>query len=335
MNRLPASAKGVLVVAVAFDDLQEVLVQTATSLARAFEMEVRLVNVLDVPVAPLFIDPTGYALAAYPIASAVDAMAQERRARLAKLAAGMGLEGRVRIDVIAGDTAGALGDYACLHRANLLLTGCSPRPALIPQGLSTALTLMAHAPLPVLVVGRECVFDAEKGALRILLADDLQAGSEEAARRAFELAKKRAGVVRHLHVHGDFREILRDTWRDLAAAHPRLLDVHHEAEALLRQDSEVRLAALAARGAPYRAQAEAAGVTVETDCRLGKVLGELHDCVAEFRPDLLVFGRHRTVKGRPFVLGRAPFSAMLREHLPVLVVPPAAELYANLAFPAA
>lgn len=336
MQSLTNPPKGLVIAAVAFDELQDSVVRTAWSFARAFDMELRLVNVLDMPVMPLFIDSTGYSLIAGLDSEGVQTMMHERRRRLAGVADTLVLGDRVRVDVISGDSAAsAIIDYACLHRANLVIAACSPKADYFPNGLSTSLTLLVDAPLPIMVLPNGVCFDAQKKSdLRLLVADDLQEGSEEAVRRAFELAARGCGTLRQLHIHGDLREIARDWWRDFESAHPRLLDPQHKAAAMLEQDAKVRLERLKSRGQPYRSHVESSGVKVETDCRLGKVGRELHESVSEFGPDLLVFGRHKIMKVRPYVLGRMPFGAMLREHRPILVVPPASELYLNMPFPA-
>jgi hypothetical protein len=60
--------------------------------------------------------------------------------------------------------------------------------------------------------------------------------------------------------------------------------------------------------------------------RTGKVADELHEAAQEFAPDLIVFGRHRLLRARPFLIGRMPFRTMVHERRAVLLVPSASEL---------
>lgn len=50
-------------------------------------------------------------------------------------------------------------------------------------------------------------------------------------------------------------------------------------------------------------------------------------------PDIVVFGRHRMLKAKPYLIGRMGFRAMLEARRPVLMVPPQEQLYAALPFP--
>lgn len=334
---LSAPPRGVLVAAVAFDEQTEHLTRTVVSLAERFDMEARFVNVLDAMSAdPWLMEmPTHYmALPLYR--ETQDKMILERRKLLSELVATTRLRARAHGEVVSGDPAEAVIAYARLHRANLIVTACSSTSyRMIPKGFSTALSLMADAPLPVLVTSRERPLDFRGASLSLLFCDDLQPSTNEAALRTFELAWRLGRArVRQVHVHGDFREMVKDSWADLAARNPALVREHDSPESFLSREYEERMSALKARGLPYRQRAEAGGATVEIDVRTGSVHDEIHEATEAADPDLLVFGRHKFFRSRPFLVGRMSFRAMLHEQRSVLIVPPSEALYTNLPFPA-
>ncbi len=345
MQALPGPPKGVLVAAVAFDDQTESLVETAVSLGERFDMEVRFVNVLDaLTVDPWVMEMPGHYLSMPIYRETQEKMIQERRKLLLHLVDRAHLKSPERgvAEVVSGDVPEALVAYAKLHRANLIVTACSSASyRLTPRGFSTALSLMAEAPLPVLVVNRERPLNFTASTLRLLFADDLQPSTNEAARRTYELAMRLGRCrVRQVHVHGDFREMIKESWSDLAGRYPMLAtgDAPEETsptEAVLSRETQLRLERLHARGLPYRQQAETRGASVEVDVRAGNVHDEIHEACQEFDPDLVIFGRHKFFRTRPFLVGRMSFRTMLHDHRPVLLIPPSEALYANLPLPAA
>lgn len=262
---LPASPRGLIVAAVAFDDKLEAVLETGAALARRFDLELRIVNVVG-SLTPTFL----YADAAsswQEMAGRQDLMrdaAHDVRARLAARLGSLGLGERGGVDAIFGAPDSAVIDYA-------------------------------------------------------KIADDLEPSTEEAVRRAFEIGRLLGGRVRQLHVHGDFREL----------AH-RIGHSKSEISALARCEREARVEALERRAVAQRKLAEEQEVEVELDVRMGDVPTEIEASIREFEPDLVVFGRHKILRSRPFLIGRMPFQTMLKARRPVLVVPAAEQLYANL-----
>lgn len=319
--------KGLILAAVGFDDQTPAVVETALSLARKTGAAVRLLNVVEQPAYDMIgMEVPGFYVLPAVIQEATDALRKERQDKMAKLVkdlrASLDLEGLV----VEGDCIRATVAEATRLRANVIVTGSHAEAyRFLPRSFSTALSLMAEAPVPVLVVSGKPV-DFEKDGMRLLVADDLRESTREAVRRAYELAAALPGArVRQTHVHGDFREILRDTWREHASKVPENLWV---------AEHEARRAAMNQQGAPFRKKAEAAGAAIELDIRSGDVGPELEAAIDDFQPTVLVFGRHETLRARPFLVGRMTFKAMLRPQLAVLVVPPASA-GPRLPFPAA
>ena len=329
--------KGPIVAALNFDPHADAVLATAVGLARRFGLPLRLVHVAPSQVemaawdysATLYHDP-GYL-------AAIDAeVAAQAATRLAEVAATVPRDIAVTTAVPVGPAVPGIIAEATGSRANMIVVACAPeRFTTVTAGFSTAIGLMHEAPLPVLVVNRERKFDVEKSALRLLLADDLQAPTAEAARVCYALAA-RLGTntqVRHSHIHGDFRELVKDNWREFRAFAQFLPEPTVPPEEAMRREYDDRIARLKDRGQPWRSLAQEAGATTVYDVRTGSVAGEIHHVVDEFDPDLVVFGRHRLLRTKPFLIGRMPFRTMLNDRRPVLLVPSRQELYTRLSFP--
>jgi nucleotide-binding universal stress UspA family protein len=327
---------GTLTVAVGFDDQSEALMQSAVSFGRRFGYRLRLVNVIEGPdFDPLSVDIPGY----YSIPPVVRLSEQriqvERqdrmRALLEKIPPEIKAEGRI----LHGDGPRVLIADAVASRSSAIMTACNlDSYRLIPSGFSMALTLMHDAPLPVIVVSKEAVLDFGKPGFSVLLNDDLQESTREAARRAYELAAAVPGSrLRHLHVHGDFRELIRDTWMDIVERNPVLKASNETPDSVWLTEYNMRLEKMRKQGDPFAVAAEENGVVIERDVRTGKVHEEVHAAVEEFSPDLIFYGRHRFWRARPFLIGRMPFRSMLEEKRAVCMVPAREDMYAAISLP--
>ncbi len=334
----PENPNGVAVVCVAFDDEMPALVANAITLAENTGVQLRFVSVLEsFHDKAWVVDTPMYGLSSALFMRLQEKARAERTLQMQTLIAGMPPGLIVSSAILTGEVAEAIVFDASAHAANFIMTAANTehQSAFVPNGVSVALRLMAEAPMPVLVTSRTRPLRFEAKPFTILLADDLQPTSEEAARKAFELAAFIGPcLVRHVHIHGDFREVLKDTWVDLKAQHPALRGTAESSEDLLREEYEARLTALKGRGGTMRGEATEAGAKIELDIRTGSVAKNLLEEIEETSPDLVVFGRHRALKAKPFLIGRMSFRAMLVSRRPLLLVPPHDQLYAPMPFPA-
>ncbi len=333
------ASRGTFVAALAFDRQSDAVVRTAVALGKRFGLDVHLVNVTESMLyEPMIGDLPGYYTIPGLVAERDQEIVEQRSKDLAKVQDQIQGEVNCTTRAICGDTVRSLIAEAEAKRANFLLTACNPKEyRLLYRGFSTALGLMHEAPLPVLTISDETPLILDKAATRILIADDLRESTGEAVRKAYELAAQLGGAkVRQVHVHGDFRELIRDYWEDLKERTPGLRsNGNHPIECLWGAVYALRKDRLAKQGLPFWALAETAGCRVELDVRTGSVPEQLHAAVQDFAPDLLVFGRHRLLRAKPFLVGRMTAKAMLEERKPVLSVPAESDLYAKLPFPGA
>ncbi len=338
MSQSPKNPRGQIVAAVAFDQQTEAIVRAVTSLARRFEMGVHLVSVVEPTLANPWIQLSRAEMAYFPIYPGVDeADRQDKTTRMADLARRFELPFPVTTSVTYGLKAQTIISEAIAKRANVLVTGFDPESyRLSLTGMSTALMLLADAPLPVLAVTVETAPDFNKPRFKVLIADDLTETTQEAVRMGYEIASGlEHAEVRQTYIHGDFRELLRSRWEEFKSRFPDKDCGTLTPDSLWETEQQTLLAKATAQGAPFRKKAELAHVKINLDVRTGTdVPEEFRNVAKEFAPDLVVFGRHRLLRSRPFLIGRMPFRTMLQLRQPVLVVPPTSELYARLPFPA-
>lgn len=331
-----STPRGSFVAAVGFDRQADTLVRTAVELARRFDLEIHLVNVTETMIyEPMIGDLPGYYTIPGLVAEREQFLVDQRQQDLQRIKDQIEGEVPVTVKAVIGDTVRSLISEAEARRANFLLTACNPSEyRLLYRGFSTALGLMHEAPFPVLTVSDETPLALDKKGVKMLVADDLRESTGEAVRKAYELAARLdSPVVRQVHVHGDFRELIRDYWHDFKERTPGIRTDGKTLESLWNDEYQLRKDRLAKHGAPFKTLAERAGAQVELDVRTGAVHEQLHAAVQEFGPDLLVFGRHRLLRAKPFLVGRMTAKAMLEERKPVLSVPSESDLYAKLPFP--
>lgn len=333
------SARGLALVCVGFDAETPALTKAAVALARKAKLDLRFVYVDEGLFEPWVADMPLYQFSGAVIYETQQKIREQHERNLKELVTSLPADIKASFELLTGDVAAAIGNDAIKHRANLVMTAYNldKNAADAPAGYAFAVRLMADAPLPVLVMNRRRPLDLDRAEFSILVGDDLQPSCEEAVRKAFELATfvaKSGGRcrVRHLHIHGDFREALRDRWQDLQAKHPFLFGDKVPEEVLLAE-YRGRIERLRSRGGSFHEAADKAGVVTEPDVVSGQVHSQIDNAIADVKPDLVVFGRHKTLKVRPYLIGRNGLNVMLKIGLPILVVPPRDQLYAPMPFP--
>lgn len=311
-----------VVVGLSFDQHSDQLFQRALSLCRRTGMGLRLVHA----VPPLSPRPL-YLPAEAEACTTGDHQAEPRNAALAeaqakveRIVAQAGGGVSCRGNVIEAQTASAaIAADAAANGGALIMVGAAPDPhRFVPTGISTALTLMASAPVPVLAVRHDCPLFLAKDTFRIVIADDLATKSDATARAAISLgaALRRAELI-HLHVI-DF------TFDNLIR---RLEDQRCPGTGTRQKSAELWTImehsvhdALRARSHGQSALVEFTGGRYETRVLSGNPRAEIANAFACIAPDIVVFGRHHRLHRRPFGIGHIPFSAMLDGPWGVMVV---------------
>ena len=313
-----------VVLAVRADEGAQSLVDAAMQLCRRTGMKLRIVQVAEYWIGRSW--PRELTIEG-PLAEAVDAvegesirMAEKHLRKMAE-SAGRGLE--VETNVLSGNASECIIADALANRASLIITGAGRGShRFVPRGMSTALSLMADAPIPVLVIQEGCRPKFDMDGQVVLIADDLSEHSERAVLTGFDLATALGKTkVKHVHVNAISEENLRVALEGVASA-SRSGQVRgisageiHEL-ALKTLDAKLRQ-----RAAGMKAVLEASSSEVSCHLRSGDVIDELNKAAEETKADFVVFGRHRAFRRKPFLIGQVPFYAMLSPDRPVLVVP--------------
>jgi nucleotide-binding universal stress UspA family protein len=226
----------------------------------------------------------------------------------------------VHCEVLLGYPAESIKAHAVTIGAELIiLGGAAEEYKFVPRGLSTVLSLMADAPCPVLVLPRGQLGQWDKVPLNAVLADDLQPESDNGILIAYEIVAALGKTnLTHIHVNQLSKEDLQVALTTAAASSHTpegAMDVATVWDAAMKS-IETKLS----NRAPGRKHLiEARGGSVKTALLQGDPTESVMNYAAEAKTDLLIFGRHRTWRRKPFSVGQVPFHSMLKAHRPVLI----------------
>lgn len=314
-----------ITVAVNFDDAALGLIRHASLLAKRLDVPLHFVHAVE----PVF----NYATSSpYPVyleefSSAIDeAMKEKQRVAEQKLKS-LVETAYSRFPVTMKALATPFVTEAVLAEATstgsiLVVCGVAPNKRGGVGGFSTALSLMTHSSLPVLVFRAGVEVDWAAPGLRMLVADDCRESGLTALRAAFKIARKsEKAVIDHMHAANLSSEdvklfsqaALTRSGSPIAkglTGETLFANLKKEVEALL----DKRAAECVSGGRP-------ANVTYEAHFVSGDVTEAVNQEAERFKPHLIVFGRHQTVHRRPFAIGAVPFRTMLAHDQPVLMAP--------------
>jgi nucleotide-binding universal stress UspA family protein len=227
----------------------------------------------------------------------------------------------IRVQVVhSEDAAASLIAEAQLTRAGLIAIEIQENPhQLMPRGLSVALSLMQHAPMPVLILRQGSPNHFGKKDQVILVADDLSASSMGAVRKAMNLAVQWGHThVIHLHV---IEQNMHSTLTELAAISRKVQAKSMGTPELLEYLEKEMQLALQRRTSEYQEVMKQYASTYEAVVQVGHVTSQVSAMIQKRRPDITVFGRRQRLHHGPFGFARVPFSAMLAHSDAVLIVP--------------
>jgi len=313
-----------VVVAVAPDKHAPNLVQAAAGLCKRTGMRLRLVQVAEYWAGRSW--PREITLEG-PLAEAITAVEDESlraaQGHLRKLAEAVPREVTVETNAIAGFPAEGIIADAVANKAAVIFTGAAKGShRFVPKGLSTALSLMSDSPVPVIVMQEGCTTDFTKRDFGVLLADDLSDHSEAAVMTGYDFTSALGGAsLHHLHVNSLTEENLKISLEAASAA-------SHAGSLRGLTGKEVYAMAIKAleqkmkgRAPGRRLLLEASGGKYESEVVTGVVADELQQVAARTGVEMFIFGRHRTFRRKPFLIGQLPFYAMLTPNRPIMIVP--------------
>lgn len=335
MSKRFMDPKGKILVAINFDTQTPRLLELARALSARTGLGLKLIHVVEPTLRDAYpgtLDLTG---AIRDAADEIDeANLKEARERLFRYeneffpsktpdatSAAIGIKDpAVERVVLIGQPAEAITAEATLNGATLILCGAGTKHKhFVPVGFSTVLSLMSHAPCPVLVQGAECSRDVLRSPTKLMIADDLGPAGEQATITGLDLARALGNTdVLHMTVGPTsqnwfiaLKERLAIQEKNRAAmdAHELLTGVTAELDRKLRTRAPEHVALLNTRKCHY-----------ETRVMHGRdVTEEVFQASRDFGADIVVYGRHRILHKDPWSLGKIPWSDMLSSERLVLI----------------
>jgi len=191
------------------------------------------------------------------------------------------------------------------------------------KGSTTALEIVSESEAPVLIISEGQKLDFGKESFKILVSDDLNPKTEQALDFACDAATKlRSSKILHSHIASLDAETL-DAALTAASAtvhktresFPSTKDIHQSIFGLIEQKMAQRKSdwssILSDSNCEYQSK-----ITVAD----GEVYDALQDISNDFKPDLEVYGIHRSGWKHPFSPGEMPISAMFSHNCPIVIV---------------
>jgi nucleotide-binding universal stress UspA family protein len=324
MGRAQNQDRDMILAAIGFDEHSEAILATAANLAKRMQKRLRLVHVVEPWVGRMHAKPFGENSPLWNVAYAVEQNAVSLATdRLKELASSLDKDIDCEVRVFQGAPAEWLDADSFANHARLIICGVARgKNPFLPKGLSTALSLLHHGKIPILIVDKdvhelpEFSATAKKKSLKIALADDLSPESERGVDQAMHVAQDMGcSHMDHFHVSGLSKEnIEASVTQALAASHSPLGDsvsaddLHAAISEKLRDRLKGRK-----RDAGFDSYSQ---VILE-----GNVHDEIARHLAETKPDIVIFGKHQMFHKKPFIIGRVPFRVMVSLNIPLMVIP--------------
>jgi nucleotide-binding universal stress UspA family protein len=317
-----------ILAATSFEDSESNLLAYAKSMKDALGAKVRLTHVNDVVLSHAWgqVYPSGYYDPTLLNILEKEAK-QEAEKQLDELTLSyFQADKAVETACMTGLVADALDADARTSRSSLILVGLAEKSyRFMPKGLSTTLSLMSTAHVPVLAVPSDVKQVRQGKSVNIVICDDLYEHSFSAVTTAVELAVgfKNANVY-HLHVHKESPERIRKTARHIQ----ELMDLNRlpfnksfNAETFLADTQAKIRQKLESRMGDAKLIIEESGGKYTSEVLFGDVQENLKAYAESKRPDMIVFGRHEVLHKKPLGVGKLPFYTMTQLGVPVMVAP--------------
>lgn len=310
-------SKRSILVAVKFDKHAPQLIRWGVDLARRTGMNLELITVTELH--PVYFAPYGIdILSDFVIALEGEAM-RSAQSQLRKLADDFAGDLRPEIHVLQGYAPKIIMEQGIRSNAALILVGTTAGShKFIPQGFSTALTLLAEASVPVLVIPSGVGVNLEeKTRNKIIFADDLSSRTESAVALSLNFAARLGqSDFYHVHIEAFTSEVLKPFMMSAASR-----EVGITMDELQTQVTNLLEQKLQTRSKSAIKQLEERGGKYIPVLKSGETRSTLAELVKTLRPTMLIFGRHRTFHLRSFVIGRLPFYSMIEFDVPLMVIP--------------
>lgn len=212
---------------------------------------------------------------------------------------------------------------AIAHDAFMIMVGVGrSAQRFIPTGWSTALSLMAHSKVPVMVLDDRHPLDFSKGKLRIGVADDLSEHSSTIVKFGRTLCERLKHChMFHMHVTGLTPETLNLSLQSALASAHQSAGLALPVENIYQLTLEQLKNKMQERAGTAQDQFEARDCLYDVEIESGEPVSEIHAMMERCELDLAIFGRHHRLRKNPILMGRIPHRFMVSEQRPVMILP--------------
>ena len=233
---------------------------------------------------------------------------------------------KVEQNVLFGSVAEGLLCDAVSSQAALIV--CSYRPMsdqFLPKGLSTALSLLSDAGVPVLAIPQGFKMDYEKKPFKIIACDSLLDDCSEAISTACELGMDIGNTsIIHLHIHqktpaeiaewGEHIQSMMESYKLEVPSEFEIDNMMEQTRKKISHQLDQRIGMLKSiiplkQGCEYAQQ-----------IRFGDLFEQFGAMTAKENPDIIAFGKHKRFHRKTLAVGSMPSYTMLGLGRPVLAV---------------
>ena len=228
------------------------------------------------------------------------------------------------VNVVRTIKTGDAANWVCAEAENaeLIVLGSSRPKIGLLRHLSMAYRVLANTTVPVAVVPTECDFTLNKNVLSLMLADDLENHSKNAADFGFWIASQlKDAVVNHVYVTGMTQFSLQAAIDQSMASAYKANESRPDVDVVYKKIVQEFKKKLTDRTIGWAPQLELARTQYKPFVLSGYASYELAKFRNEMKPQMEFYGNHHTLHRKPFGFGRVPLEAMLDGNNVVFIVP--------------
>ena len=255
-----------------------------------------------------------------------DSCIKDARAKFEELKTMIDPSINIEQNVLVGSVAEGLLCDAISSQAALIM--CSYRPMsdqYLPKGLSTTLSLLADASVPVLAMPLGFNLDYSKKPFKIVACDSLMDDCSEAMSTACEFGMDvgNASII-HLHIHqktpaeiaewGEQVQSFMESYKLQVPSEFEVENIMEQTRKKISHQLDQRIGMLKSiiplkQGCEYAQQ-----------IRFGDLFDQFGSMIANENPDIIAFGKHQKFHKKTLAVGSMPSYTMLGLGRPILAV---------------
>lgn len=235
---------------------------------------------------------------------------------------------KIEQNILVGAVAESLICDAISSQAALIL--CSYRPMsdqYLPKGLSTALSLLADASVPILAVPQGYQLDYHKKPFKIIACDSLMDDCSEAISTACELGLDIGNTsIVHLHIHqktpaeiaewGEQVQSVMESYKLQVPSEFEVDNIMEKTRKKIGHQLDQRIGMLKSI-IPLKNACE-----YSQEVLFGDLFEQFANMITQEDPDVIAFGKHQRFHIKSLAIGSMPSYTMLGLGRPVLAVAP-------------